>query len=149
MPISNLIAAFVSIALMTVSLACSEEPRLDNKCSVNADCVRSQAAKDIENLRCGGGPDLYCLNGECHGECRTICEPVRTDVNPCPDLRLCALPVGALSGDALSHCTITPIECETTRECPLYLPPLSDGGTSEWSCEDGVCRYPELEYTTR
>lgn len=117
-----------------------------NTCAVNADCLDSQAALDIEPIRCGP-KDLYCLDGVCHGECREPCEVVRDDANPCNEHEHCVRYGG--SGDAISFCTIMPIPCAAVDECPAYRPVLPEGGQHEWSCDDGVCRYPGLEYATQ
>jgi hypothetical protein len=127
-------------------LACDGEDGLSNTCNVNADCVDSQAAKDIEPIRCGP-KDLYCLEGTCHGECRELCEVVRDDMNPCSEPRHCVRQGD--SSDALSFCTIMPIPCDTADDCPAYRTVLPEGGQGEWSCDDEVCRYPGVEYATQ
>ena len=131
-------------ALLASPSACDSDSAGDT-CRVNADCVDSQAAKDVANVRCGP-KDIYCLNAECHAECRQLCEVVRDDVNPCSEPRQCAR--HGDSDDAVSYCTIVPIPCATVDDCPAYRLVLTDGGPEEWTCEDGVCRYPEMEYPT-
>ncbi len=111
-----------------------------NSCSLNADCKDSQAAKDYAHVKCGS--EVYCLAGTCHGECVQICEPVRSDTNPCAGNRLCE-PNGVQYG----QCTILPIKCSTVADCPSYLPP-TEAGPSAWSCTDGVCRNPAWTYAT-
>jgi hypothetical protein len=109
-------------------------------CVTNADCVDSPAAKALANVRCTGW-EAYCLSGLCHADCAISCTAVRTDVNPCPNPRFCTPSLGV--------CKIVPIRCQSPSDCPVYLPPLSDGGTASWSCDAGFCAYTGVDYGTR
>jgi hypothetical protein len=109
-------------------------------CAVNADCADSAAAQAIQNTRCIG-LEIYCLAGQCHGDCGDSCTAVRTDVDPCPAPRLCA--------PAKSVCAIVPIRCQGANDCPVYLPPTADGGTAAWVCDAGICAYPGFQYATQ
>lgn len=109
-------------------------------CTINADCADSAAAQAIQNVRCIGA-ELYCLQGQCHGDCADSCTAVRTDVNPCPAPRVCA--------PSMSVCKIIPIKCQTASNCPKYLPPTADGGIAAWVCEGGICAYPGFQYATQ
>lgn len=120
--------------------ACSD----DDACSTNADCENSSAADDLKGVRCAG-QELYCLNRKCRSGCMAPCSVVRTDVNPCPEPRLCT---PKLDG-SVSFCTITPTTCESADDCSSFLPPTSSAETAQWSCEEGLCVYPGYEYPTR
>jgi hypothetical protein len=109
-------------------------------CSLNADCADSAAAQAFQNVRCIGR-ETYCLEGECHADCADSCTAIRSDVNPCPAPRLCA--------PGLGICKIVPILCQSATDCPQYLPPTADGGTAAWSCEAGICAYPDFQLATR
>lgn len=112
-------------------------------CTVNNDCTASPAA--MESGKYGCINEVFCLDGVCHGDCTITCSMVRTDINPCPAPRICT----ALPGSGpTTVCKITPIPCTTAATCPRYLPSFPDGGTGEWSCTDGICRYPGFSYST-
>jgi hypothetical protein len=117
-----------------------------NTCVINDDCADSQAAEDYRLIRCSF-KEIYCLGGECVGECQSPCEVARDDVSPCEAPRQCRRTGG--SEDVIFACTMLPIACESTADCPLYRPSVHGGAQAEWSCEDGECRYPGLEYPTR
>ena len=34
-------------------------------------------------------------------------------------------------------------------DCPKYLPRTADSGAASWTCQDGVCAYPDFVYATR
>ena len=108
-------------------------------CVLNADCADSGAAEAMKNIRCVGF-EIYCLKGECYGDCADTCTAIRTDIDPCPAPRLCAPATGV--------CRIAPIKCQSAGDCPKYLPPTVDGGTAAWTCEAGTCTYPGYNYTT-
>lgn len=112
-------------------------------CTQNADCVGSPAAVAVSAAKCLD--EVYCLSGVCHGECTQSCVVVRSDVNPCQAPRLC---VKIPAGGGLSLCKIKPVSCATAGDCPLVRLVLPDAGQAEWSCEDGICRYPAFEYAT-
>lgn len=112
----------------------------DNSCVVNADCADSPAADEIRQIKCES--EVYCQAGTCKGECVEMCQPVRSDVNPCAGGRLCA-PYG-FGG---SFCSMLPVPCSSVADCPVYLPP-SEGGTSAWSCTASVCSNPGWTYAT-
>ena len=113
------------------------------ECAQNGDCADSDAARLAMTLRCAW-TDLYCLAGKCNAECGKRCQVVITDQNPCTDGRLCA----PLVGSGASFCTIMPIKCMTTSDCPQYLPRDRDGGQSVWACDNGICQYPGWNYAT-
>lgn len=108
-------------------------------CTVNADCADSEAAQAIDNVRCTGF-EIYCLDGECHGDCGMACTAVRTDINPCPPPSLC--------NPEFDVCKFVPLRCNSPSDCPVYLPPTLDGGTAAWSCDAGFCSYPDFQYAT-
>jgi hypothetical protein len=113
-------------------------------CAVNRDCAKSPAA--VENSKYGCVNEVYCLAGVCHGDCSINCEQVRIDINPCPAPRICT----ALPGSGINTvCKITPIPCVTAATCPQYTPKPEDGGVGDWSCVDGICRYPGFDYPTQ
>ena len=84
--------------------------------------------------------DPTCSGGTCYADCANSCIAVRTDVNPCPSPRFCA--------PALGVCKIIPIRCSSANDCPVYLPPLDDGGSAAWACDAGICSYPGTDYAT-
>jgi hypothetical protein len=116
---------------------------IGGSCSVNKDCHQSPAARGISTERCAD--EIYCLGGVCYAACTKMCAVVRSDVDPCPPPRLCV----HFAVSSVSLCKITPVECTLATDCPLARPPSADGGQAEWSCEDGICRYPGFEYATR
>jgi hypothetical protein len=116
-------------------------------CQTNAECVASPEAEAIKNYLCGPR-EAYCLDGGCHAECRESCTVARSDTNPCPYPGQCERVQFAPADPILGFCTARPIACTTVDNCPDYLPPLPSGGTGEWTCEGGLCTYPEFEYAT-
>lgn len=138
----RLLLALATAALPVFALA-SCNSGSGNDCSVNSDCVDSSAAEAIAEKKCPS--EVYCIDGTCHGECRTLCEPIRTDTNPCDGSRLCA-PSTAEANVGL--CTMKPIVCSSAAECPVYLA-ATDGASAEWTCEAGICFYPGWMYATR
>jgi hypothetical protein len=114
-------------------------------CQQNNDCVTSP---DAVNHRAQCFQDIYCLMGVCHWECHSPCQPQRTDVNPCPNEALCAPAMGSLD-KSTEWCFMTPIDCNTVADCPSYTPPIDAGSPGVWTCENGVCAYPNLQYATR
>lgn len=113
-------------------------------CILNADCANSPAAEEAKGLRCVGR-ELYCLDGTCHAGCAATCEVVRSDINPCPEPRLCAAAVGG----SLSLCVITPVSCMTAENCPTYRPVDATGNQGAWTCVDGLCVYPGFTFATQ
>jgi hypothetical protein len=111
-------------------------------CQNNADCVGSPADLTSRPVRCVG-KDLYCLDGLCHAECRDSCTQLRTDVNPCPAPRICV----PITGLGIAFCSLTPPPCQAAADCPTYRPPV-DGSSADWTCDQGICRYPGLEPAT-
>lgn len=124
----------------------AQQPIPSNACETNDDCIDSKAAQDLEPIRCAA-KEVYCSNRTCIGECRDVCAIVRDDTNPCPEPAHCAR-VGD-SADAISYCTMRPIPCDDTEDCPQYRPQLDGGGQSDWTCDAGECSYPGVEYATR
>ena len=116
-----------------------------SECTNNAACTDSEAAKAIAMKKCLE-PEVYCLEGKCVGSCADVCVVARADFNPCQQ-GLCA-PSPYEASAALSFCTMLPVKCATAKECPKVLPPSPDGSTGQWSCENGICRYPGFEYPT-
>jgi hypothetical protein len=113
-------------------------------CQRNADCVSSPEAA---NHRAQCLQDIYCLSGACHWECRSMCQPQRTDVNPCSNSAFCA-PNKDSVDKSVQWCTLTPVECNTVSDCPSYLPPIEAGSAGAWTCDSGICAYPNLQYST-
>ena len=110
------------------------------ECARNSECADSGVARSTSELKCPTR-EVYCLQGQCKGGCGESCTVLRTNLNPCSE-GMCT------SRLELSYCTMLPIPCETAGDCPLYLPPLADGGQSSWTCENQICRYPGFEYPT-
>jgi hypothetical protein len=110
------------------------------ECARNSDCADSAVASQ---LKCPF-QQVYCLKEQCKGGCGELCTVLRPDLNPCLEGICKPSPLG---GD-FTYCTMLPIPCQTAADCPLYLPPLADGGQSSWTCEDQICRYPGFEYPT-
>ena len=117
----------------------SETGTSGGTCATNADCADSSAAQALANVRCVGF-EVYCVGGTCYADCASSCTAVRTDVNPCPSPRLCAPSLGV--------CKIVPLRCQSSADCPVYLPLLDDGGAAAWTCDGGFCAYPGTEYGT-
>jgi hypothetical protein len=116
-----------------------------DECSANADCSDSAAAQALAGQKCSS-PEVYCLEGRCEGRCGEQCEVVRTDVNPCNEGICAPSQYGAFKN--LSFCTMLPVACATSADCPKYLPAAPDGAAAQWSCEGGVCSYPGFEFAT-
>ena len=117
---------------------------IGGSCLLNEECRDSPASRAEPDLRCIR--ENYCLGGICHSECTSVCTAVRADINPCPTPWLCTqLPASG----GTSVCKIVPIVCETADTCPKYKPPMPDGGLSDWTCENGICRFPGFEYPTQ
>jgi hypothetical protein len=139
------------ILLLTSALAsglqgaCSDDAASNNACHLNSDCASSKVAADWKNIRCP--KEIYCLEGNCVGECRERCEVTRSDVNPCSAPAQCAHYGG--SADDVFLCTMLPIPCTSTMDCPAYRPVLGDAGQADWTCADGECRYPGVKPPTR
>jgi hypothetical protein len=133
--------------LVALPSGCGDSREGPTRCRSNAECESSPEAEAIKDVLCGI-KEAYCLNDTCHAECRELCSTVRVDTNPCESPGLCA-PVKLGPADHTELCTMRPIACTTVDDCPSYLPPLSSGGTAEWTCERGVCAYPEFEYATK
>jgi hypothetical protein len=134
----------LALLLAFAFVACNSSSGVE--CARNADCAHSSAADRAGTLRCGAAADVYCLAGKCEAECGNRCQPVTTDVNPCPQPQLCK-PV--IPGpDGLSVCTIVPIACTGAADCPVYAPVTEDGGHAQWDCVDAICKSPSVSYGT-
>ena len=138
----QLIRPLISVMSLVSLLVCISHCSNGNSCRANADCANSEAAHAIAQVKCEF-KEVYCLNDTCHGQCRSICIPVRTDVNPCDGGAVCA----AANQYGNDFCTMLPVQCSSVADCPEYLPPM-DGGISAWSCDDGVCTNPAWTYAT-
>jgi hypothetical protein len=115
------------------------------ECSHNAGCADSAAALVRDNLKCLT-PELYCREGHCVADCADICTVARTDVNPC-EKGICARSPN--ENIDLNFCTMLPVACKAESDCPKYLPRTADGGSASWTCQDGVCAYPDFVYSTQ
>lgn len=141
------IVTYLTAAIIGAVLGCSSSNQGKSNsvpCQRNSDCVSSPEAV---NHRAQCLQDVYCLAGVCHWECRSMCQPQRTDVNPCPNQALCATLKDSVDKSVL-WCTMTPIECNTVEDCPSYTPPTEAGYPGAWTCDSGICAYPNLQYAT-
>lgn len=116
------------------------------ECQTNADCKDSEAAVKARDLKCLV-PEVYCLEHACKSGCAANCTVARADVNPCMQ-GLCAHSPYPVTKD-MNFCTMLPVACDSSMDCPKYLPPAASGESAAWSCEDSVCRYPGFEYATQ
>jgi hypothetical protein len=115
-------------------------------CNENADCAKSTAADKARDLKCLL-PEVYCLQNKCAFGCGAVCTVARVDVNPC-DQGICA-PSPYQGSKDMSFCTMLPVKCDSTSDCPRYLPSVAGGQDGSWTCEGGVCTYPGFDYPTR
>jgi hypothetical protein len=108
-----------------------------NECSRNSDCsggsVRSCAMRET-----------WCESGQCQVQCSKLCVTDVSDINSCSGGLICTdngqqLPIPA-------HCTALSISCTVATDCPLYRPADDAGAQQDWTCSDGICSYPELNY---
>ena len=114
------------------------------ECQTTADCKDSAAATKARDLKCLV-PEVHCLEHACKFGCAANCTVARADVNPCQQ-GLCAHSPYPVT-KAMNFCTMLPVGCDSSVDCPKYLPPTAAGGAT-WSCEEGICRYPGFEYAT-
>ena len=108
-------------------------------CETASDCAGSAEAEAAG--RCG--PELACIDGACRAECLGHCEitPTRFPTNPCESGGLCDQPAQPTTISSGFRCTKLPIRCRVATDCPVFKPDAGD-----WSCEDGVCRFPGFRY---
>jgi hypothetical protein len=111
-------------------------------CHANSECEGSPAATDLSRVRCIG--EVYCADGQCHGDCRTRCEQVRSDVNACSDGAIC-VPFDS----AAAFCSHLPVQCQSAEQCPAYRPVDAGGQQDQWKCEAGLCTYPGFSFSTK
>ncbi|HEX4406955.1 MAG TPA: hypothetical protein VH560_19085 [Polyangia bacterium] len=106
-------------------------------CQHNADCANSATGRGCVPT------ESWCADGHCESACRPGCKTIEPDVNTCAAPLIC-------NDDGKTalfppYCTGTAIPCGTAADCPLFRP-AEDAGQAVWSCEDGGCRYPGLDY---
>lgn len=130
----------IGCLLVVVLASCSnDDDSTAIRCASHDDCL---AAIQEFPERCAP-KDWYCRNETCEVQCAQVCEVAREDVNPCNDTSLiCNEPQG--TPIELPHCTGRPIECSSAADCPAFKP--SEAGS--WSCESGVCRFPDFQYAS-
>lgn len=109
-------------------------------CMVNADCATSAAAAEAAEAKCPVA-EYFCLNGRCEAACASTCEPER-------GATACGQGVCTPYIPSLWYCHMRSIECESSTDCPAEPPAGSSGSEDDWSCDDGVCRYPDVVYPT-
>lgn len=107
------------------------------KCSRNADCQGGiGGCEPVE---------AWCENGTCQTRCSRTCRTDIVDVNSCEGGGVCTDTAATTS--SFGWCTVLPISCTSSSECPAYRPRDDAGIQSAWSCADGMCLYPGLDYT--
>jgi hypothetical protein len=112
-------------------------------CHGSSECVR--------NLDCNSGTgkacayrQVWCEKGVCQAQCPQLCKTDVSNVNSCGGDLICTddgqqMPTGPF-------CSALAITCTDATQCPLYRP-LDDAGAQwQWSCVNGICQYPGLQY---
>jgi len=113
------------------TMACKSE------CERNSDCVGVGKGCALK--------ESWCEKGSCRDQCPARCKTDIVSVNSCPDDHGICTDNGR---DAALPpvCTVLPIICQSSDDCPVYRPLDPDGGLREWACTNGVCEYPSLTY---
>jgi len=119
-----------------VSFACTPEDR----CSSHDDCWDSHAVQEAGKC----APEAWCEEGICQAKCEALCH-AQDGASSCGGGLICNQSQSELAHDSPGRCTRHPIPCETVADCPVVRPTTESG---EWSCEEGICRFPGFSYFT-
>lgn len=129
----NFLYSLTSLSALLITMAACD----GDHCSTDADCAGSPASQQAG--RCG--PEVACVESTCRAECAAfVCKVVRQDENPCPNERICTQTAKTVGDEG--RCTNKPISCRSTEDCPLYRP----NANGDWSCDEGICRFPGHRY---
>jgi hypothetical protein len=127
---------YARFALLAVALVATYLGACKDECSHNSDCA-AMGGKSCAPR------DAWCESGKCQFFCGQLCQTTISDANACAD-GVCTDP--GHSTPVPAHCTVAPIACTTPSDCPLYRAPDTSGAQLDWTCEQGVCAYPGLNY---
>ena len=133
---------FTYVVTAAVLVACITDSR--TTCSTAADCSGSQEV--IAAGRCA--PEVACTrDGHCYAECLARhCGIDRENRFPQPQCQsggICnqsVRDVDAKSG--FFSCTRREIHCINVSDCPIQKPHVE----GEWTCDAGICRFPNFEW---
>lgn len=132
-------ALVVCVFAATQSVMCSGSDT-PSACETADDCWNTPEAEGLG--RCAP-KEAACVRGACRIACPQLCEAVEPNVNPCREPALVCNQSSSGSVD-LPFCAHAPIACESVDDCPVTRPSTAEAG--EWTCEQGVCRFPGFAY---
>lgn len=133
------VVMLVACTAQSPEQASSQRTAIGGTCTRDEDCTDSKAAQELG--RCA--PDVVCDHGTCRAECLGTCEAdPRIASGGCPEASLCTASAERNPGfGAGTVCTKRVLRCASVAQCPTQKP-----GVGEWSCTDGICRFPGYAY---
>jgi len=115
----------------------------DVECTVNADCIDSEAAELAGKAKCPV-PEFFCQKGRCSAKCAEACGE---DGSSCEE-GVCSASSPSAPTTPMLYCRRRAIACTGPEDCPASPPSGYGGEANYWSCEGHECVYPGVEYPT-
>lgn len=136
--------ALLNLAAMCTLAMCSASNGA-TPCAVANDCWNTPEGARLG--RCAP-KEVACVAGSCRVACPQLCEVVDPHTNPCRDAKQVCNESRSGRVD-LPYCASGPIACDSSADCPLYVPVDDANEGAEWTCEAGVCHFPGFDYAWR